>query len=139
MNHITIGANNFGGRNRPIMKQKLIIVMLAAATTTCTFGCNDIKTDKTTDPSVGSGLVARPSPTGYTVLRKSDRAFTYLVNQGGTITVYDTTAGRPVISTQVPPQTLIRVDPKLGVFTGSAQVIKGPLPEKNTRELRLKN
>jgi len=38
-----------------------------------------------------------------------------------------------VISTQIPPQTLIRVDPKLGGFTGSAQVIKGPLPETTTR------
>jgi hypothetical protein len=72
------------------------------------------------------------------VLRRSSRAFNFLVAQGGTITVQDLTADRTVISTQVPPQTLIRVDPKTGVFTGTTQVVKGPLPDRNERELRLK-
>lgn len=87
---------------------------------------------------VGGGPVARPSPTEYQVLRRSNRAFNFLVAPGGNIMVFDVTAGRPLVSTQVPPPTLVRVDPKTGIFTGATQVMKGPLPADHVRELRLR-
>lgn len=96
------------------------------------------------DGSGGSGgpaVGARPTSSlenAGPVVRRSSRAFNFLVAQGGHITVYDATAGRTLLSTQVPPQTLVRVDPRTGVFTGANQALRGPLPDNHVRELRVR-
>lgn len=87
--------------------------------------------------SAGSARQGSSSEAGA-VVRRSSRAFNFLVTQGGHIAVHDVTAGRTLLSTQVPPQTLVRVDPKTGVFTGTTQAIRGPLPENHIRELRVR-
>lgn len=123
------------------MKNSIQILMLLAATAACTSGCNNgkiVTESNPPQPTVGASPPAKPASGNYTVLRKSNQAFSFVVAQGGTITLFDVTADRPVYSAQVPPQTLLRVDPQLGVYTGSTQVVKGPLPPKNTRELRIK-
>lgn len=87
--------------------------------------------------NVGASAPVRETPTDYTLLKRSNRSFNFLVIQGGTIALYDKTADKLLLRTQVPPNTMFQVDTKNGVYTGGTQVIKGPLPEKNQRELRL--
>ncbi len=100
-------------------------------------GCRQQQSGTSGPRPAGGPTVSASSASTYQVLRKGSRAFNFLVAPGGQITVFDVTAGRPLVSTQVPPQTLVRVDPATGIFTGSTQLMKGPLPANHVRELRL--
>lgn len=85
------------------------------------------------------GSSARESTPAHTRLARSSRTINYLVNQGGTISVYDVTADRTLYRSQVPPQTRITIDPQAGITVGPTVAFKGPLTAGNTRELRLEN
>jgi hypothetical protein len=98
-------------------------------------GCQRTQPSNAASPE----LQAVSAPSSHTLLRKSRGTINFLVIRGGTITVYDATADRPLVSAQVAPQTLVRIDVREGIFFGPEQLAKGPLPEKNVRELRLEN
>ena len=62
----------------------------------------------------------------------------YLITQGGTISIYNSTAGQTVVRSDVPPQTVVRVD-ATGVYFNQATVVSGPLGANQTYELRLEH
>ncbi len=119
--------------------QQLLRTALAggvlAACTVVSAGCGPSNGGGSGDRSVGAGV--RESTPVHTRLARGSRTINYLVNQGGTISVYDVTADRTLYRSQVPPQTRITIDPQTGITVGGGVAFKGPLTAGNTRELRL--
>lgn len=125
----------FSGRTGDLLRR--IIPLAVMSLPILSVGCQNSSSDL--QPANRASAAVRETPTGYTLLKRSARNFNFLVVQGGTVALYDTTADKLVLRTQLPPNTMFQVDATNGVYVNGNKVVNGPLPTNNTRELRLEN
>ncbi len=90
--------------------------------------------------STGAVSAATPqtsSPPGSMRLISGAAPLQYMLTSGGVVRVVDVTANEQLLKGPVPPQTMIRIDPKTGLSAGKQNIIPGPLPQGHRYEIWL--
>lgn len=99
-------------------------------------GCQNSSGGQGTMQASVAPQTAQPTNQNATKLTSGIPPMTYLVAGGGNIRIVDVDDdGATVLKTTVPPQTVVRFDPKTGIHVGKTNPIPGPLPVNRRYEI----
>ncbi len=122
-----------------------IFGLVAIALLACNRGSNAAKSERDPTPTSREWMINRPAPASATSsdrslaipvqptrVRQGPLPLVYMVESHVTVTVTDATSGAQLAAAPAEPATLVRVEPKRGVFFNTRQIVPGPLdPQHN--------